>query len=283
MNQFDPTENADGQYRKHVERCAAEMGWKDTQGEGALEYIKRYMHALGIEDSKKLQVINNEPVMVYHGRHTVDCGEHGSHDTEMLKMIPSGTLLYAYPLMRRQVPLSLREDQWLYLAQKHAGSDWDCKKPDGFLESVKALVLDAEKLGLTSTLEDQVVGQVDAVNIVGTVKTFIRETSTSPLSIGTKIYLHPQPKVQPLTEEEKQWLTDNPNRNDIVEFVEGRSVDKKEPILSEEMSRALSESSEHAESEEYFKWRSSSDNQLGRRIFSGGFFRGWAAARKILL
>lgn len=36
-----------------------------------------------------------EPVMVYHGACTIDCGEHGHHDTEMLKMIPAGTKLYA--------------------------------------------------------------------------------------------------------------------------------------------------------------------------------------------
>jgi hypothetical protein len=36
-----------------------------------------------------------EPVMVYHGACTIDCGEHGHHHTEMLKMIPAGTKLYA--------------------------------------------------------------------------------------------------------------------------------------------------------------------------------------------
>lgn len=35
-----------------------------------------------------------EPVMIYHGRCVVDCGEHGHHDVEMLKMVPAGTKLY---------------------------------------------------------------------------------------------------------------------------------------------------------------------------------------------
>lgn len=35
-----------------------------------------------------------EPVMIYHGRCTIDCGEHGHHDVEMLRMIPAGSKLY---------------------------------------------------------------------------------------------------------------------------------------------------------------------------------------------
>ncbi|MEJ5148998.1 DUF4406 domain-containing protein [Comamonas sp. MYb396] len=38
-----------------------------------------------------------EPVMIYHGRCTIDCGEHGHHDVEMLKMIPAGAKLYTAP------------------------------------------------------------------------------------------------------------------------------------------------------------------------------------------
>jgi len=39
-----------------------------------------------------------EPVMIYRGRHIIDCGEFGSHDMEMLKLIPAGTKLYAAPV-----------------------------------------------------------------------------------------------------------------------------------------------------------------------------------------
>lgn len=38
-----------------------------------------------------------EPVMIYHGRCTIDCGEHGHHDIEMLRMIPAGSKLYTAP------------------------------------------------------------------------------------------------------------------------------------------------------------------------------------------
>ncbi len=38
-----------------------------------------------------------EPVAIYHGRCTIDCGEHGHHDIELLKMIPKGARLYTSP------------------------------------------------------------------------------------------------------------------------------------------------------------------------------------------
>jgi hypothetical protein len=38
-----------------------------------------------------------KPVMTYLGRHTMDCGEHGSHDMEMHVLIPAGTKLYTAP------------------------------------------------------------------------------------------------------------------------------------------------------------------------------------------
>lgn len=40
------------------------------------------------------QPVQGEPVMIYHGRCTIDCGDHGHHDVEMLKLIPAGTKLY---------------------------------------------------------------------------------------------------------------------------------------------------------------------------------------------
>ena len=38
-----------------------------------------------------------EPVGIYHGRCIIDCGEHGHHDIEMLKLIPAGSKLYTTP------------------------------------------------------------------------------------------------------------------------------------------------------------------------------------------
>ena len=50
-----------------------------------------------------------EPVMIYRGRHTIDCGEFGSHDMEMLKLIPAGTKLYTSPQPREWQELSAQE------------------------------------------------------------------------------------------------------------------------------------------------------------------------------
>lgn len=38
-----------------------------------------------------------EPVMIYHGDCIIDCGEHGHHHVELLRMIPAGSKLYTAP------------------------------------------------------------------------------------------------------------------------------------------------------------------------------------------
>lgn len=68
-----------------------------------------------------------EPVMIYHGRCTIDCGEHGHHDMEMLRMIPSGSKLYTAP-QPAPAPLSdaqiaeMMRDTWgcASIAPRHA-------------------------------------------------------------------------------------------------------------------------------------------------------------------
>lgn len=45
--------------------------------------------------------------MIYHGRCTIDCGEHGHHDMEMLRMIPAGSKLYTAP---QPTPAPLSDD-----------------------------------------------------------------------------------------------------------------------------------------------------------------------------
>ena len=35
--------------------------------------------------------------MIYHGDCTIDCGEHGHHNVELLRMIPAGSKLYTAP------------------------------------------------------------------------------------------------------------------------------------------------------------------------------------------
>ena len=76
-----------------------------------------------------------EPVMTYLGRHTMDCGEHGSHNMEMHKLIPAGTKLYDHAAPTAQEaskrvqaeaasedadPLTPEQEEWVMdLAEKH--------------------------------------------------------------------------------------------------------------------------------------------------------------------
>ena len=50
-----------------------------------------------------------EPVMISHGRCTIDCGEHGHHDMEMLRMIHAGSKLYTAP---QPAPAPLSESEY---------------------------------------------------------------------------------------------------------------------------------------------------------------------------
>lgn len=82
---------------------AQHHGWGHTD-----EALKAYADAHEAAVLAKLR--EQEPVMVYRGRCTVDCGEHGHHDVELLKMIPAGSNLYAAPLPAVvQVPPDLKE------------------------------------------------------------------------------------------------------------------------------------------------------------------------------
>jgi hypothetical protein len=54
-----------------------------------LEYV--------IELEGRKSAPTQEPVMIYHGGGPIDCGEHGYHNMEMLKLIPAGTKLYTTP------------------------------------------------------------------------------------------------------------------------------------------------------------------------------------------
>jgi Mrp family chromosome partitioning ATPase len=58
-----------------------------------------------------------EPVMIYHGRCTIDCGEHGHQDVEMLKMIPAGSKLYTHPARKPMTREDMRK-----LTKEHFGS-----------------------------------------------------------------------------------------------------------------------------------------------------------------
>ncbi len=57
-----------------------------------------------VQNNAVAQPQAQEPVMIYHGRCTIDCGDHGHHDMEMLKLIPAGTKLYAHPAPKQAEP-----------------------------------------------------------------------------------------------------------------------------------------------------------------------------------
>lgn len=56
--------------------------------------------------------------------------------------LPVGTTLYAARGVLA-VDGIFTEDEWVTLAQTHVGQDWNCEKPDGYLNAVKELVRDA--------------------------------------------------------------------------------------------------------------------------------------------
>ena len=65
--------------------------------------------------------------MIYHGRCTIDCGEGGHHDMEMLRTIPAGSKLYTAP---QPAPAPLSDDAkdaalWHWLAEYLVGTRTD--------------------------------------------------------------------------------------------------------------------------------------------------------------
>lgn len=66
-------------------------------GKAILQDVSADIESLRAQLAARAPVAQGEPVMVYRGRCTIDCGEHGHHDVELLKMIPAGTKLYAAP------------------------------------------------------------------------------------------------------------------------------------------------------------------------------------------
>ncbi len=59
-----------------------------------------------LESKKTPQQEAQEPVMIYHGGCTIDCGEHGHHNVELLRMIPAGSKLYTAPQPVEREPLT---------------------------------------------------------------------------------------------------------------------------------------------------------------------------------
>lgn len=75
--------------------------WRDNAIEACAKIADAYGHEYAAQDMRCMltapQQVAQEPVMIYHGRCTIDCGEHGHHDMEMLRMIPAGSKLYTAP------------------------------------------------------------------------------------------------------------------------------------------------------------------------------------------
>ena len=70
--------------------------------------------------------------MIYHGGCTIDCGDHGHHNIEMLKLIPAGTKLYTTPPAERR-PLTQDEIE-------------KCFPVDGYLNEAGRVIITAQWL-----------------------------------------------------------------------------------------------------------------------------------------
>lgn len=86
---------ADHKQKQRIEELTAERDALKAENERLLVYIRDCIAHYEDERAELERIKALEPVMVYHSACTIDCGEHGHHDTEMLKMIPAGTKLYA--------------------------------------------------------------------------------------------------------------------------------------------------------------------------------------------
>lgn len=83
-------------------------------------YGRLYLHSENGDVFEYDRAQRGEPVAIYRGRCVIDCGEHGHHDIEMLKLIPTGTKLYTAP----QPAHNEAEVQELMLCV----ADWDVER-----------------------------------------------------------------------------------------------------------------------------------------------------------
>jgi len=74
-----------------------------------VEDLRKGLYAADTLRTSIEQAEKQEPVMIYHGGRTIDCGEHGHHNMEMLKMIPAGSKLYTTPPAAQRQPLTDEE------------------------------------------------------------------------------------------------------------------------------------------------------------------------------
>ncbi len=91
--------------------------------------IKQDYDALRAE-VERLTKVDVELVMIYHGGCTIDCGEHGHHNMEMLKLIPTGTKLFpasALAALRAQLTEAQADAaRYRWLREQHWSSSSMC-------------------------------------------------------------------------------------------------------------------------------------------------------------
>jgi len=104
------SQSTEGGHMSKAEELADAICRIDT-----LTEYQRELIAQAAAELRRLDALEQaaEPVMIYHGRCTIDCGEHGHQDVEMLKMIPAGSKLYTYPARK---PMT-RDDMRKLLAE----------------------------------------------------------------------------------------------------------------------------------------------------------------------
>ena len=89
-------------------------------------------HGIAQAEQPRNEPVQQAPVMIYHGRCVIDCGDNGHHDVELLRMIPAGTKLYTSPQtqpmtfsqvseeVKRRTSLHTADMRWAFIEGIHA-------------------------------------------------------------------------------------------------------------------------------------------------------------------
>ena len=115
----------------------------DQQAKGIEAAIAEYIGAADCPacgGSGHVEDVQAEPVMIYHGRCTIDCGAHGHHDVEMLKMIPAGAKLYTAPQAQpAEAPIAYLQEADQHLLHRFIETTEDDESFDIGKDAVKRL------------------------------------------------------------------------------------------------------------------------------------------------
>lgn len=94
--------------------ASCRIGWyKDIDGDFCATYRfdKKLIETALAALQAAIDAPEPEPVMIYHGRCIIDCGDGGHQDVTMLKMIPAGSRLFTRPAPAKPMP-----DGWMPIA-----------------------------------------------------------------------------------------------------------------------------------------------------------------------